>query len=519
MTYRTSSGEIRPAEGKVVVKLRIGSLIIKAPMAVMPHPDDALAHPELYERGRDNLWKFAVPMSGDSHEDPVVVKTSSRFEEVFAGEKRKSPSPPRDDQGEAKRSEPLKGLDGFRSGAAETIQINQNRQGDQSDGEENLRDSVLKTAKIHVPGTTRRRGSPRSELSQTRPLPEKLHLMNPEWMDYLEWFRSFGSEGEPKVDLIADLEYRNLDPVLERGLCLENPYSISYHFRQFFPKSQGGLNILYDNSQKPVSSSKLPLQIRRHAEELARAELSPERANVPLMRQHVILHDVLPSELRSLPGVSIVTSGAESTLTRTETSPERDMPRDSPGSQHVFVTSPANPSPKAHTESSIAPPSSAPMEVEAEDREKAAIRERLRASREREVVAKPERQSGFQGAKVTGQVEMSRAEENVYERLTRYFRYQAVLSLAFNIAKRRHNLLKRNPDAIDGYAQKMKELVDGILHFPLLWKGSRENRMVKYAANLYELYFEECDFDRQSLKSFMEADWKASGQTVESPQA
>lgn len=36
MTYRTSSGEIRPAEGKVVVKLRIGSLIIKAPMAVMP---------------------------------------------------------------------------------------------------------------------------------------------------------------------------------------------------------------------------------------------------------------------------------------------------------------------------------------------------------------------------------------------------------------------------------------------------------------------------------------------------
>ena len=36
MTYRTSSGEIRPAEGKVIVKLRIGALIIKAPMAVMP---------------------------------------------------------------------------------------------------------------------------------------------------------------------------------------------------------------------------------------------------------------------------------------------------------------------------------------------------------------------------------------------------------------------------------------------------------------------------------------------------
>ena len=36
MTYRTSSGEIRPAEGKVVGRLRIGSLIIKAPMAVMP---------------------------------------------------------------------------------------------------------------------------------------------------------------------------------------------------------------------------------------------------------------------------------------------------------------------------------------------------------------------------------------------------------------------------------------------------------------------------------------------------
>lgn len=35
MTYRTSSGEIRLAEGKVIVKLKIGALIIKAPMAVM----------------------------------------------------------------------------------------------------------------------------------------------------------------------------------------------------------------------------------------------------------------------------------------------------------------------------------------------------------------------------------------------------------------------------------------------------------------------------------------------------
>jgi hypothetical protein len=36
MTYRTSSGEIRPAEGKVMVKVEIGHLIVKAPMAVMP---------------------------------------------------------------------------------------------------------------------------------------------------------------------------------------------------------------------------------------------------------------------------------------------------------------------------------------------------------------------------------------------------------------------------------------------------------------------------------------------------
>jgi hypothetical protein len=36
MTYRTSSGEIRPVEGKVMVRIDIGDLIIKAPMAVMP---------------------------------------------------------------------------------------------------------------------------------------------------------------------------------------------------------------------------------------------------------------------------------------------------------------------------------------------------------------------------------------------------------------------------------------------------------------------------------------------------
>ena len=38
-------------------------------------------------------------------------------------------------------------------------------------------------------------------------------------------------------------------------------------------------------------------------------------------------------------------------------------------------------------------------------------------------------------------------------------------------------------------------------------------------ADLYETYFDECNFDRPTVKEFMEKDWKMSGQNGESPQA
>ena len=48
-------------------------------------------------------------MSEGAHEDPAVQTISSQLNGASVREKRKSLSPPRDVQGEAKRSEPPKG--------------------------------------------------------------------------------------------------------------------------------------------------------------------------------------------------------------------------------------------------------------------------------------------------------------------------------------------------------------------------------------------------------------------------
>ena len=114
--------------------------------------------------------------------------------------------------------------------------------------------------------------------------------------------------------------------------------------------------------------------------------------------------------------------------------------------------------------------------------------------------------------------ELTWAEENAYERLRGYFRHQSLLSLTFTIAKRRYNLLKKDPNAKDGYARKMGELISEILHSPLYQAGCKQFPIVEYVGNLYETYFEECNFSNPGIKEFMEADWNIH-QNGENPQA
>lgn len=52
----------------------------------------------------------------------------------------------------------------------------------------------------------------------------------------------------------------------------------------------------------------------------------------------------------------------------------------------------------------------------------------------------------------------------------------------------------------------MKDLVSKIFTSPLFRVGCRECSTMKYATELYEIYFEVCDFDRPSIKQFVVTD-------------
>lgn len=173
----------------------------------------------------------------------------------------------------------------------------------------------------------------------------------------------------------------------------------------------------------------------------------------------------------------------------------------------VPVTPIADLSQRARTESSVAVFPISSKETEPENQNKAAIRERLKAAQSREVFGNPSQMKAF------------RPDENVYNRLQGYYRYQSLLSLVFTIAKQRYNVLRRDPQSGSQYAQKMSELLLDISRSSLYRKGCQEDSMVQYVSSLYETYFDEGEFERQPVKDFMENDWKVSGRRGENPYA
>ena len=221
----------------------------------------------------------------------------------------------------------------------------------------------------------------------------------------------------------------------------------------------------------------------------------------------MILNDVMPPDFQSLQVAPVVTGGTESTLTGAADDMEQDQSEKGPETQQVSITPMADENLKARTESSTAPFPTFPREEEPENRQKAAIRERMKVVQPREKEGEPEK------------AELTRAEENVYERLHGYYRYQSLLSLTYTIAKRRHKVLRRDPESRDGYARKMEELITEIFQSPLFKAGCKECPTAKYVRDLYETYFEECNFERPTIKEFMEKDWSVSGKNGESPQA
>lgn len=331
--------------------------------------------------------------------------------------------------------------------------------------------------------------------------------MDSEWQEYATWMRTFRNDGKSKISLLQNLEFRTLEAEWEEKLCNEKPYGAFYYYRTFLPQSQGGRNILSSISKDPVYFSDLPLQIRKHAEELARADFPPDRLNLPLMRPHVTVREFLSSDVKPLLVVPALTCVTESTVSVVDTPMESEPPRTETKTQTVLVTPVAKPVPKAPTESSVALFPIPLGKTESGAQQKVEIRERLKASKLREAQPKPAR------------MDASRTEDDVYERLEGHYRYQSLLSLVYTIAKRRHNLVKKDPETGDGYARKMGELMTEIMHSSLYRAGCREDRMVEYVGNLYEAYFEECDFDRPTLKEFMEHDWRETVRRGESPQA
>lgn len=117
------------------------------------------------------------------------------------------------------------------------------------------------------------------------------------------------------------------DPSRARSLFGKASDSIMFHFRQFLPRSQAELDLLANFSKDPAALSGLSRPIRKHGEELAREDLYPARTYVPLMRQLVMMSDVMPSESRTSQKTSVVAGGTESTVSGTGLTIEHGPPR------------------------------------------------------------------------------------------------------------------------------------------------------------------------------------------------